>query len=204
MIKKIVIIGSGSFANYLKNSLKSFNRNYKFYGFLSKEKGKFIYNDKDIPKLKKIKNLYFANGIGNFSNKSYPNIFKKLISKNIKFINLIHKSSSISNKVKFGKGLVITENVLIKSDVTIGDFCLINSNSIISHDTKINSFCNVSLGVKIAGNSTIGENSLLGMGSIILNNIKIGKNVLVVAGTVVSKNLPNNSKIIGNDIKKRK
>ena len=196
MIKKIVIIGSGSFANYLKNSLKSFNRNYKFYGFLSKEKGKFIYNNKDIPKLKKIKNLYFVNGIGNF--------FKKLISKNIKFINLIHKPSSISNKVKFGKGLVITENVLIKSDVTIGDFCLINSNSIISHDTKINSFCNVSLGVKIAGNSTIGENSLLGMGSIILNNIKIGKNVLVGAGTVVSKNLPNNSKIIGNDIKKRK
>ena len=205
MIKKIVIIGSGSFAKYLKNSLNLFNQNIKFYGYLSKEKNKSYFKDKDIPKLKKIKNLYFVNGIGNFSHNWYPKLFKKLLSKKIKFINLIHKTANVSEKkVRLGKGLVITENVLIKSDVKIGNFCLINSNSIISHDTKIGSFCNISLGVKIAGNCTIGTNCLIGMGSIILNNLKIGKNVIIGAGAVATKNLPNNTKLIGKNLKKRK
>jgi sugar O-acyltransferase (sialic acid O-acetyltransferase NeuD family) len=204
MIKKIVIIGSGTFAKYLKNSLNSFNQNIKFYGYLSKEKNKSYFKDEDIPKLKKIKNLYFVNGIGNFSHDWYPKLFKKLLSKKIKFMHLIHKTANVSEKVRLGKGVVITENVLIKSDVKIGNFSLINSNSIISHDTKIGSFCNISLGVKIAGNSAIGTNCLIGMGSIILNNLKIGNNVVIGAGAIVTKNIPKNTKVIGKSLKKRK
>ena len=59
MVKKVVIVGSGSFAKYLKNSLKDFDKNLKFYGFLSKDKNKKYFQDKDLNKLKKIKNLHF-------------------------------------------------------------------------------------------------------------------------------------------------
>lgn len=203
MVKKVIIVGSGSFAKYLKNSLKDFDKDLKFYGFLSKDKSKKYFQDKDINKLKKVKNLVFINGIGNFSNKKYPLIFNKLKKRGIKFKNLIHKTANISSNTKFGAGIVITENVLIKSNVSIKDFCLINSNAIISHDTKIDAFCNISLGVKIAGNCSIGFNTLVGMGAIILNNIKVGNNVMIGAGSIVTKNLPNNSKLIGKNLIKR-
>ena len=203
MVKKVIIVGSGSFAKYLKNSLKDFDKDLKFYGFLSKDKSKKYFQDKDINKLKKVKNLVFINGIGNFSNKKYPLIFNKLKKRGIEFKNLIHKTANISSNTKFGAGIVITENVLIKSNVSIKDFCLINSNAIISHDTKIDAFCNISLGVKIAGNCSIGFNTLVGMGAIILNNIKVGNNVMIGAGSIVTKNLPNNSKLIGKNLIKR-
>ena len=49
----------------------------------------------------------------------------------------------------------------------------------------------------------IGSNSLVGMGAMILNNIKVGNNVMIGAGSIVTKDLPNNSKLIGKNLKKR-
>ena len=41
------------------------------------------------------------------------------------------------------------------------------------------------------------------MGAMILNNIKVGNNVMIGAGSIVTKDLPNNSKLIGKNLKKR-
>ena len=180
---KTYIIGDGMFAKNLKNSIKNYNnKTLDFCGFLGKKKlSKFI-EDKNFKKNK----FKFINGIGNFAYVNYPSKFTEL-EKKIDFLKLIHNTASIYKNSVIGKGTVVSENVLIKSNVRIGKFCIINSNAIISHDSKIDNFVNISLGAIIAGNVSIGKNSFIGIGSSIIQNCKIGKNVLIGAGSVVLK-----------------
>ncbi len=196
--KKVLIVGSGTFANNLKNSLKDYNKNLKFLGFVKKDK-KAKYSEKNIKKINK--KISLINGIGNFSYTNYPEIFKEYFKKGLKFISLINKTAKIYKDVKVGEGSIISEDVLIKSNVKIGKLCLINSRTIISHDTDIGDFSNISLKVIIAGNCKIGKNTFIGMGSKIINNKKIGDNVIIGAGAIITKNIPDNTKVYGNPIK---
>jgi acetyltransferase EpsM len=194
---KTYIIGAGKFAKNLKNSIKNYNNEtLDFCGFLDKKKLSKVINDKNF----KQKKLKFINGIGNFAYVNYPNKFTKL-EKKIDFLKLIHNSANIYENSIIGKGSIVSENVLIKSNVRIGKFCIINSNAVISHDSRVDNFVNISLGAIIAGNVNIGRNSFVGMGSSIIHNCKVGKNVLIGAGSVVLKNIPDNVVVFGNPAK---
>lgn len=197
-IKNIIILGKSGLAKNLKNSLSDYDKNLKFLGYLGKSK-KSTSIEKNLNKKKN--KFYFVNGIGNFSNLKYENIFKKYINKKFKFLTLINKSAKIYKNCTIGNGSIVCENVLLKSNVKIGKFCLINSRALISHDTKIGDYSSISLNVLIAGNCAIGRNTFIGMGSKIINNIKIGNNVIVGAGSIITKNIPNNTKVYGNPIK---
>lgn len=196
--KNILIIGSGTFANNLKNSLKDYSNDLKFLGFVKKNKNA-KYNENNLNKIDK--KICLINGIGNFSKKNYSSIFDKYFKNNFKFISLKNKSAKIYDNVKIGKGSIISEYVLIKSEVKIGKLCLINSRAIVSHNTTIGDYSNISLGVIIAGNCKIGKNTMIGMGAKIINNRKIGNNVIVGAGTIVTKDIPSNSKAYGKPMK---
>jgi len=194
---KTYIIGEGKFARNLKNSIKNYNNEIlDFCGFLDKKKLSKLIKEKNLKK----KKFKFINGIGNFAYLNYPSKFTK-IEKKIDFLKLMHNSANIYKNSIIGKGTIVSENVLIKSNVRIGKFCIINSNTIISHDSKIGNFVNISLGAIIAGNVSIGKNSFVGIGSSIIQNCKIGKNVLIGAGSVVLKNVPDNVVVFGNPAK---
>lgn len=194
----LIIVGAGGFGKHLKSNIKNFNSNkYNFVGFFDKNiKLKTKFNEKNIKK--NSKKYVFANGIGNFSYSWYPKIFLKYKKLGFEFINLIHKTAIISNKVKIGLGSVFMENSLVKSGSQIGDFCIINSSAIVSHDVDIGDYCNISLGAKIGGNCKIGKNTFLGINSTIIQGIKIGSNSIIGAGAVVTKDVGNNVVVIGN------
>jgi len=201
MNKKFVILGSGSYAKNLKEDMHNYDSSLNFYGYLSKEKNKNYFRDKDIKKLKKINNIFFINGIGNFSYSWYEGIFKAFKKKKIKFLKLIHNSSLFYRSSKILEGAIVMENTIVKSNTTIGKFCLINSSAVIAHDVKIKDFSTVSLGAKIAGNCTVGRNTFVGMNSTIVNNINVGNNVIVGAGSVVVEDIQNNVIVAGNPAK---
>ena len=195
---EVIIIGAGGFGKHLKLNLKNFNEgDLAFKGFFDKNiKTKSKFNEKNIKQI--FKNYVFANGIGNFAFKWYPNVFSNYKKKGFKFINLTHDTSVISKSVKIGYGTTLMENSLIKSNSKIGNFCVINSSSIISHDVSVGDYSHISLGAKVGGNCIIGKNSFLGINSTIIQGIKIGSNSIIGAGAVVTKNVGDNVVVIGN------
>ena len=194
----LIIIGAGGFGKHLQINLKSFNNNrYNFVGFFDKKlKLKTRFNDNNIKKHSK--KYVFANGIGNFAYSWYPKIFLSYKKLGFEFINLVHNTAIISNRVKIGNGSAFMENSLIKSGSKIGNFCIINSSAIVSHDVEIGDYCNISLGAKIGGNCKIGKNTFLGINSTIIQRLKIGSNSIIGAGAVVTKDVGDNVVVIGN------
>ena len=59
-MNKIIVVGGGGLGNHIKNNLDGFSKsNYKFEGFLDKNKKlKTKYNDQNIKKISK-KNFFF-------------------------------------------------------------------------------------------------------------------------------------------------
>jgi sugar O-acyltransferase (sialic acid O-acetyltransferase NeuD family) len=117
------------------------------------------------------------------------------------FINLIHKSSSVSSTVVLGKGIVINSLVSIAAHTEIDDFVTINRNVSIGHHTKIESNTTINPGSNIAGFVKIGAGTLIGMGVNILEKISIGENCIIGAGSLVVKDIPAGFVAYGNPCK---
>lgn len=197
-MNNLIIVGAGDFGKHLKLNLNKFNSGkLKFNGFFDKTINlKTKYNENNIKDISK--NFFFANGIGNFAFKWYPKVFSGFKKNGFKFINLKHKTSTISKNVKLGDGSLFMEHSLIKSNSVIGNFCIINSLSIVSHDVTVGDYCHISLGAKIGGNCHIGKNSFLGINSTVIQGIKIGSNSIIGAGAVVTKDVGDNVVVFGN------
>lgn len=118
-----------------------------------------------------------------------------------KFINIIHKTSSISSSTELGYGCLINSIVSIAAHSTLGNFVSVNRNSSIGHHTVLNDFVTINPGVNIAGNVNIGEKTIVGMGANIIDGITIGKNVVIGAGSLVTKNIPDNVVAYGSPCK---
>ena len=116
----------------------------------------------------------------------------------LNFINIIHRSSSMSSTVELGKGVHINSLVSVAAFTQLGNFVSVNRNASIGHHTKIHDFCTINPGANIAGFVEIGMKSLIGMGANVLDGIRIGENTIIGAGSVVTKNIPDGVIAYGN------
>jgi len=98
----------------------------------------------------------------------------------------------------FGKGVVVSNNVLMPNNADIGDNVYIANNASIGHDTKIGKHSFIACHAVIGGNCSIGEGSFIGLNATIKDRIKIGSNVIVSIGACVFNDLPDGAKAIGN------
>ncbi|OTN70444.1 CatB-related O-acetyltransferase [Enterococcus faecium] len=130
------------------------------------------------------------------------------------------KISSIKANLKacYGKNVIISENVVVSSDVEIGDYSYINRNSSVEC-CKIGNYCSISSGVYICPYEhrldllsthpvaclgkerkrkkvEIGNDVLISLNSIILEGVKIGNGAVIAAGAVVTKDV-NDYEIVG-------
>lgn len=121
-----------------------------------------------------------------------------LLERDACFINLIHPSVTIGDRVKLGQGIILCPGVRITCDSEIGDFTAINLNATVGHDTSIGAWCQISSHCDIMGHVTIGEGSLLGSSAIILPRVKVGHSVTVGAGSVVVKSVADGQTVFGN------
>jgi len=199
-MKKIAVIGSGGFANYVSEIIESTGE-YYVVGLIGKKGDLNVdYNDSNTDKLKNDGVRYLANGIGNLSTNNYNII--RLLSNYIKddfiFPAVIHSSAVVSKSASIGKGAMVMENSVVKSNAVIGDFCVINALSVVSHECVIGDHTHLSLGSKIGGGSVIGSNVLLGINSSVNQKICIGSNSVIGSGAVIIKNIQDNCTVVGN------
>lgn len=118
-----------------------------------------------------------------------------------KFINIIHRTSSISTTTQMGKGCLINSLVSVAAHAILGNFVSLNRNSSVGHHTALEDYVTIQIGANIAGFVKIGEKTLIGMGANVLDGITIGKNSIIGAGSLVTKNIPDHVVAYGNPCK---
>ncbi len=194
--KKIVIFGTGEFAQEIFLYLKKFS-NFQIVAFtihkeFIKEKSLF---EKPIIPFEEIENSYSPNEctmiicIG-FSqmNKKRERVFLEAKKKGYKLENFIHPSNHIWDEFEIGENCIILENNVIRPFVKIGNDVIIENNNVISHHSIIKDHCYITSQVVIAGHVTIESNCYLGINSTIRNRIKLEKECLIGAGAVILRN----------------
>ena len=126
------------------------------------------------------------------------------LAKGTSFPNVIHPTAQINETVRFGKGNIFLQNVIISCDVSIGDFCVFDRVVNIGHDSKIGSHVHFSPLAVLSGNTSIGNLVEIGSHAAIKQKISIIDNSIVGMGAVVVKNIDNVGVYVGNPAKKIK
>lgn len=121
-----------------------------------------------------------------------------ILSNSKKIESVIHPNSSISNSVKLGVGVFVSNGALVNAFASIGDFVILNTGCIVEHECELATAVHIAPGAVIAGNVKIGKRTFIGANSTIKQGVEIGENVIIGAGSVILKNVASNSKIVGN------
>ena len=203
MPKKILLWGGGAKA-MLAIELFKLKNIVIFDPYIKKlkirNKVKFYNKFSDLKDIIKICSKFHV-CIGNDNGKIRSLIAKKLISKKMKPINLIHKSALIHKSVKIGKMVMIMPKVVVNPFTVIRDYTVINTSAVIEHDCFLGNGSDIMGSASIAGNCQLMDYCTVGNNATIFPNITLGKNSFVGSGSLVRKNVKKNQIIVGNPAK---
>jgi sugar O-acyltransferase (sialic acid O-acetyltransferase NeuD family) len=204
-MKKLFIIGSGGFSKQVVEIVEKLNiqsQEYDLIGLIDDNPsfiGKEVLGYKVVGStdyLKSFARKHEVCGIIAIAD----GVVRKRIAKrlnSVKWINLIHPNTSISEYIKMGEGNVVCAGVTINPDCELGNHCHVNIGTTIGHDVSFNDYITVMPGSRISGNVTLKAGSTIGSGTTIIQGLTIEENVTLGAGCVVTKNTTPNSLYIG-------
>ena len=205
-MKDLIILGAGGFArellSYAIDIMKTSECQWRVKGFIDDNLGALNGIDTGYPILGTISdhiiedNSVYICAIGDSI--SRLKIGREFQKKGAEFINFIHPTARIRERVKMGIGNIFCPSSGANPDVVIGDFVLVNCNSGFAHDCKIGSGCTLSGGCDVTGNCTLGEGVFLGSKAVIVPDRKIGDHAKVSAGAVVFTNVKPGKTMLGN------
>lgn len=194
-MKKIIMIGNGSYSQTLKYYIESIT-DWSIVAYadeLEHEDGELF---KGLPmcSLSKMYKDYSPDvyelilGVGYLKmNENRKRIYNELKAHGYSFPNLIHPTA-ILNNAKIGEANIILENVVFEPNVVIGSNIIIWSAALIGHDAIIENHNHLAACSLMAGNTYLEESCFLGNHSTIKNGVRISHHTLVGAGCYVAKN----------------
>lgn len=209
MKNKIVLLGAGGQAKIVLDLIDK-NKQYDVLAIL--DDNQLIHNTKLLNQpvvgdLDKIQD-YSKNEVGFIvciaDNLRRKEIFNKVVKLGYEPLNVIAKTSNISNFAKLGKGIAIADYCNVHPDVTLGDNIIIGPMSSVAHDSLVESHVHLSSGCRLAGNVTIKECADLGTAVSVIPGKTIGENSVLGAGAVVVKDIEPNCLAVGIPAKKIK
>ena len=124
-----------------------------------------------------------------------------IMNKGGRFINLIHKTASIWQNTKIGKGCIICNNAQISCDIEIGDFVTLQPMAVLGHDVVVKDYCHLNAFSFLGGKVIVNEMVTINTGAIIHPGIEVGKHSIIGAGSVVLRNVKEGVTVFGNPAK---
>lgn len=199
--KKIIIIGAGSLGKMTASILVD-NNEYDLndIAFLDDNiaVGQRVLDFLIIGKLEDLKDFeteaYFVDFIIGIAN----NKIRRIVAESLEtfnFVNVVHKTASISKYASLGRGNIILPHVSVDPDAIIENHVIINKNSTIGHNVTLCNYSQACPGTNLGGH--IGAGVFLGLGCIVLPDIRVGENSIIGAGAVVNKDIPANCVAVG-------
>jgi sugar O-acyltransferase (sialic acid O-acetyltransferase NeuD family) len=206
-MEKIIVIGTGGLAREFS---AFFSNVVEIVGFSSTDKkehqkfslpGKF-FNDALRPSTVGTDKCVIANG----NPVTKERISKELGAKGFQFPNLIHPSVVLASKIADSKsrGIIISPNCTIGSEVTFGDHVYLNFMVGVGHDCKFDGYIQINPGVQIGGFAHIKSHVLIGSNSTIRQGLIVESSATVGSGSVVLTRVRGGITVLGNPARKLK
>ncbi|HFO7042149.1 TPA: acetyltransferase, partial [Escherichia coli] len=194
---KLIIIGAGGFAKTVIDSLD--HEKYEIEGFIDtfktgEHQGYPILGDTlgviDEPN----QYLYFI-AIGD---PDYRALWMKLIEEmKLSTINVIDRTSIISEHSRLGTCIYIGKMAIINCDSELEDGVVINTRALVEHGNYISYCTNISTNVVLNGDVFVGEKSFIGSCTVVNGQLKIGNSSIIGSGSVVIRDVPDNVVVAG-------
>jgi len=118
------------------------------------------------------------------------------------FINIIHRTASISPNASIGEGCFICGYTSISTNITIGNHVIIQPFCNFGHDVSIGDYASIESYVFLGGYSSVGSLSTMHTKSSIIPHKSIGNECVVGIGSVVMRNFKDGTRVFGNPAKK--
>lgn len=122
---------------------------------------------------------------------------KLMANPHLKFPNLILSDTRICADAELGRGVILSMDCRVSTNVRMGDFVFMNMGAAVCHDGRLGDYVTLSPDVRLAGNVTVGSGSELGMGTKVIQGKTVGRQVITGAGSVVVRDLPDDCTAAG-------
>ena len=204
-MKDIAIFGAGGLGREIALLIQQINEvapTWNLLGFYDEQR--FTQPIDSLPYLGALQELnavsseiHLVIGIGNC--KAKRRVFEQINNPNVKFPTLIHPSVQLRDFqfYQIGEGSIITQNVVITTNVKIGKHVLVSPASTLAHDVEIADFCSLMYAVNLAGNVKLNQGVYIGTNATVIQLLEVGENSIVGAGAVVTRSLPANCTAAG-------
>lgn len=208
-MKNIVLFGGGNQAHYTIDIIEK-EKKFNIVGIIDSvhEVDSYRFGYKVLGRQENLQDLmgkYEIEGgvISIGDNWSRYKVYTQIINlvPDFNFVNAIHPSVIIGNRVELGVGIVAMAGCIFNPNAKIGNFTFFATGSQVEHDNEICDFASISAGSITGGYVKIGKYTAITLGVIVMDRIEIGENTVVGSGSLVTKSLPDDVLAYGNPIK---
>lgn len=219
MTKKIIIVGTGLFAEVARDYFEEYTAfNVVAFACHAKYKGEDSLNNVPVVTIEELSESYSPDDYKIFvavgyakMNKVRERIFNEIKELGFECVSFVFPGVKIWDSTLLGENVFIFEDNTIQPYTTIGDNTVLWSGNHIGHHSSIGNHCFISSHVVISGSCRIGNNVFVGVNATLHDSLTIGDAVLIGAAAIVSKDVldeqvlvpkstpvfPKNSKEIG-------
>jgi sugar O-acyltransferase (sialic acid O-acetyltransferase NeuD family) len=205
-MKELIIVGAGGFGrellSYAIDIMHTGECDWTVKGFIDDNLNALDAYDTGFHMLGTIsthevdKRAVYVCAIGD--GKTRLSIGRNLQERGAEFINFIHPTARIRERVTVGVGNIFCPHTSVNPDVTIGDFVFLNSNTHLAHDCMVHGGCSFMGSNSVNGNCVLGKCVYVGSDAVIIPGRKIGEYARIGAGAVVFTHVKPNSTMVGN------
>ena len=120
-----------------------------------------------------------------------------MLAKGAKFVNVVHPTAIIGERVKLGVGVIICPYCVFTCDIQIGDHTAFNLHCSVGHDARVGSYCQLSSYSDVTGHVQLADEVFMGSHASVLPSISVGDRAVVGAGSVVISKVKPDTTVIG-------
>lgn len=197
MKRKLIIIGAGGFAKTVIDSLD--HGKYEIKGFIDtfktgEHQGYPILGDVLSVINEPNQYVYFI-AIGDPDCRA---LWMCLLEKmQLSTINVIDKTSIISERSRLGTCIYVGKMAIINCDSELENGVVVNTRALIEHGNYISYCSNISTNVVLNGDVYVGSKSFIGSCTVINGQLKVGNSSIIGSGSVVIRDIPDNVVVAG-------